>query len=141
MKKTEIFTAIGITGSAIAAAFGGWDSSLQTLVVFMAVDYITGLVVAGVFKNSPKSKTGALESLAGWKGLVRKGMTLLVVLLAYRLDITLGVDYIRNAAIIGFMANEGISVVENMGLMGVPLPEVIKNAIDILNQKAVKGGK
>ena len=59
---------------------------LQTLVIFMAIDYITGLVVAGVFHASPKTKTGALESKAGWKGLIRKGETLLIVLVACQLD-------------------------------------------------------
>ena len=74
--KDTICTAIGLIGGAIAALFGGWDTALQTLVIFMAIDYITGLVVAGVFHASPKTKTGALESKAGWKGLIRKGETL-----------------------------------------------------------------
>ena len=62
-------------------------------------------------------------------------MTLLFVLIAYRLDLAIGVDYIRDAVIIGFIANELISIVENAGLMGIPLPAVIKNAIDILKRK------
>ena len=74
--KDTICTAIGIIGGVIASLFGGWDTALQTLVIFMAIDYITGLVVAGVFHASPKTKTGALESKAGWKGLIRKGETL-----------------------------------------------------------------
>ena len=78
--KDTICTAIGIIGGVIASLFGGWDTALQTLVIFMAIDYITGLVVAGVFHASPKTKTGALESKAGWKGLIRKGETLLIVL-------------------------------------------------------------
>ena len=114
----------------------GWDSALITLVIFMSIDYIAGLLVAGVFKQSPKSMNGALESRAGWKGLCRKGMTLLVVLVANRLDLAIGVDYIRNAVIIGFIANELISIVENAGLMGIPLPSAIKKAIEILTQKA-----
>ena len=60
--------AVGALGSAIASLYGGWDASLQTLIIFMAVDYVTGLLVAGVFHASPKSRTGALESRAGWKG-------------------------------------------------------------------------
>lgn len=78
----------------------------------------------------------ALESRAGWKGLCRKGVTLLFVLIAYRLDLALGVNYIRNAVIIGFMANELISITENAGLMGIPLPTVIQNAIEVLTRKA-----
>lgn len=77
-----------------------------------------------------------MESRAGWKGLCRKGVTLLFVLIAYRLDLALGVNYIRNAVIIGFMANELISITENAGLMGIPLPTVIQNAIEVLTRKA-----
>lgn len=134
--KEMICTVIGAVGGAVAAAFGGWDSALATLLIFMAVDYVSGLIVAGIFHKSPKSESGALESRAGWKGLCRKAVTLLFVLIAYRLDIVLGVDYIRNAVIIGFMANELISIVENAGLMGVPLSPVIQNAIDILTKKS-----
>lgn len=134
MKQT-ICTVLGVIGSAIASLFGGWDAGLATLIIFMAVDYFSGLAVAGIFKKSPKSITGSLESRAGWKGLCRKGMTLLFVLIAYRLDLVLGLNYIRNAVIIGFIANELISLVENAGLMGVPLPEVIIKAIDILQKK------
>lgn len=133
--KDGICTTIGLCGSFIAGCFGGWDTGLVTLLIFMGIDYMSGLVVAGVFHNSNKTKTGALESRAGWKGLCRKCMTLLFVLIAYRLDLALGVNYIRDAVIIGFMANELISIVENAGLMGLPLPEVINKAIDILTQK------
>lgn len=135
MKQT-ICTVIGVTGSIIARLFGGWDNGLVTLLIFMVIDYVSGLIVAGVFKNSPKTDTGALESKAGWKGICRKGMTLLFVLIAYRLDLTIGTNYIRNAVIIAFIANETISLVENAGLMGVPLPAVITKAIDVLQKKA-----
>lgn len=133
--KEGICTGIGLIGSLIASAFGGWDRALVTLMIFMIIDYVSGLIVAGVFHASLKSETGTLESRAGWKGLCRKGMTLLFVLIAYRLDIAIGVDYIRNAVIIGFMANELISIVENAGLMGIPLPDAITKAIDVLTSK------
>lgn len=135
MKKT-ICTILGAVGSAIASSFGGWDAGLATLMIFMAVDYVSGLAVAGVFHKSNKSDTGSLESGAGWKGLCRKCMTLLFVLVAYRIDLIIGVDYIRDAVIIAFIANELISLVENAGLMGVPLPDVITRAIDILQKKS-----
>ena len=134
--KDTICTVIGLIGGAIAALFGGWDTALQTLVIFMAIDYITGLVVAGVFHASPKTKTGALESKAGWKGLIRKGETLLIVLVACQLDAVIGGSFVRDAAIIGFSANEAISIVENAGLMGLPIPAAITKAIDILKQRA-----
>lgn len=134
--KEMICTAVGAIGSGIAYLCGGWDSAMITLVIFMVIDYVSGLVVAGVFQQSPKSASGALESRAGWKGLCRKGMTLLIVLIAHQLDVMIGVDYIRNAVIIGFCANELISITENAGLMGIPLPTAIKKAIDVLSQKA-----
>lgn len=133
--KEGICTGIGVIGSIITSAFGGWDTGLITLLIFMGIDYFSGLVVAGVFHKSNKTESGALESKAGWKGLCRKCMTLLFVLIAYRLDLAIGVDYIRNAVIIGFMANELISIVENAGLMGLPLPDAINKAIDVLTEQ------
>lgn len=133
--KTMICTGIGVVGSTVAAAFGGWDAAMITLVSMMVIDYLTGVLVAGVFHNSPKTENGALESKAGWKGLCRKGMTLLIVLVAARLDIILGTGFIRDAVIIGYIANETISIIENAGLMGVPIPEAIKKAIEVLQQK------
>ena len=82
MTKETICTAVGMVGSAIAAAFGGWDQALITLIIFMVIDYISGLAVAGIFHNSKKSENGTLESRAGWKGLCRKCVTLLFVLIA-----------------------------------------------------------
>lgn len=125
----------GLIGSAIASLFGGWDAGLATLLIFMAIDYVSGLVVAGVFHTSNKTNSGSLESRAGWKGLCRKCMTLLFVLVAYRLDLVIGTNYIRDAVIIAFIANETISLVENAGLMGIPLPAVIIKAIDVLQKK------
>ena len=138
--KNAICTTAGAIGGVIASLFGGWDAGLATLVMFMAIDYVSGLVVAGVFHNSKKASSGALESKAGWKGLCRKGMSLLFVLIAYRLDLAIGSNYIRDAVIIGFIVNETISIVENAGLMGVPLPEVINKAIDILTSKSEEKG-
>ena len=132
--KSAILTFIGAVGGAIAALFGGWDAAAATLCIFMAVDYVTGLV-AGVFHKSRKSESGALESRAGWKGLCRKGGILLVVLVAARLDIALGTGFVRDGVITAFIANETISIIENVGLMGVPIPAAIAKAIDILNKK------
>lgn len=135
--KNAICTFAGIIGSAVAAIFGGWTASLTTLLFFMAADYLSGLIVAGVFHNSPKTETGALESRAGFKGLIRKFMILLFVLIGYRLDVAIGATYIRDAVCITFIANELLSIVENAGLMGIPIPAVITNAIDILKKKKI----
>jgi toxin secretion/phage lysis holin len=134
--KNTLCTAAGMAGSFIASLFGGWDTGIATLVLFMGIDFFSGLAVAGIFKRSTKTETGALESKAGFKGLCRKCMTLLFVLIAYRLDLAIGTNYIRDAVIIGFLANELISIVENAGLMGVRLPSVLVKAIDVLKKKA-----
>lgn len=139
--KFEICAAIGAAGSAIAGFFGGWNAALTTLVIFMAIDYFSGLIVAGIFKKSKKTESGALESKAGWKGLCRKGMTFLIVLIACRLDILLNVNYLRDAVCIAFIVNEALSIIENAGLMGVPIPKVITNAIDILKNKGEKNNE
>lgn len=136
--KNAICTAIGLVGSFIASLFGGWSASLTTLLIFMLLDYLSGLIVAGVFHNSPKTETGTLESRAGLKGLIRKTTMLLFVLIGHRLDLAVGTSYIKDAVCIAFMANELLSLVENAGLMGVPIPAVLKNAIDILKKKGEK---
>ena len=139
--KNVICTIVGVAGSLVASLFGGWTASLTTLLIFMGIDYLSGLIVAGVFHNSPKTETGALESRAGLKGLIRKFTMLLFVLIGHRLDVAVGTTYIRDAICIAFMANELLSIVENAGLMGVPIPAVITNAIDILKKKTnEKGG-
>lgn len=136
MKENVIYTMIGVVGSFISSLFGGWDSAMTTLMMFMAFDYITGLIVAGIFHKSEKTESGTLESRAGWKGLCRKGVTLLIVLVGCRLDIVLGSSFIKNAVVIAFVANETISIIENAGLMGVPIPSVITRAIDVLKAKS-----
>ncbi len=138
--KVRILSVIGCVGSVIASLFGGWDAALVTLLIFMGVDYVTGLIVAGVFHTSEKTENGALESRAGWKGLCRKGVTLLVVLVACRLDLMMGSNFIRDAVVIAFVTNETISIIENAGLMGVPIPAVIVKAIEVLKKKAESDG-
>ena len=138
--KNAICAAAGMGGRIIASLFGGWTASLTTLLIFMGIDYLSGLVLAGVFHKSPKTETGALESRAGLKGLIRKVTMLLFVLIGHRLDVAVGATYIRDAICIAFMVNELISIVENAGLMGIPVPAVITNAIDILKKKTEQKG-
>lgn len=137
--KNGVLAALAVVGSAIANALGGWDAALQTLLIFMAVDYLTGIIVAGVYKKSGKSETGALESRAGLKGLIRKLASLLIVLVGVCLDRLVGGSYVRMAVIIFFCANEGISILENVGLMGVPYPAFLKNALEVLRKKGDEG--
>lgn len=133
-RKAIALTIIGAIGSAIASLFGGWSTDLVTLLICMAIDFITGLIVAGVFKKSTKSENGALESHAGFKGLSKKVIVLFFVLIGHRLDLMMGSEYIRTGLIIAFIVNELISITENAGLIGIPIPRVLENAIDILKR-------
>ena len=139
--KQMICTICGLVGSTVATFFGGWTSGMTTLLIFMTVDYVSGLLVAGVFKKSNKTSTGKLESRACWKGLCRKGMSFVFVLVAHHVDLVIGTDYFRDAVVIAFITNELISVVEKAGLMGIKLPSVITKSIEVLQQKADKEGE
>ncbi|MDY2969761.1 MAG: phage holin family protein [Butyricicoccus pullicaecorum] len=133
--KAAIMTGAGVIGGMISQAFGGWDAALITLLLFMAVDYLSGLIVAGVFQASDKSVSGSLSSVACWQGLLKKGMTLIIVLVAARLDIVLGTAFVRDAVVIAYVVNETISIIENAGLMGLPVPDAIMSAIEQLQGK------
>jgi len=134
--KVGFLGIIGAIGAFVSTLFGGWDAALTTLVIFMAIDYITGIIVAAVFHRSTKTESGTLESKAGWKGLCKKGMTLLIVLVAVRLDLAIGTHFIRDVVVIAYIVNETISIIENAGLMGLPIPSVIQKAIDVLQKKS-----
>lgn len=133
--KSYLCAVLGVMGARIAAVFGGWSAALTTLIIFMAIDYLSGLILAGVFHRSSKTESGALESKAGWKGLCRKGLTLLIVVVASRLDVMLGTTFVKDAVCIAYICNEALSILENAGLMGVPIPKAVKNAIEILKKK------
>ena len=133
MKET-ICTVAGLVGGFIATLLGGWDSALSTLVIFMGVDFVTGVVTAAMGK-SKHSESGLLNSKAGWVGLAKKFCILLMVVVGVRIDILLGTSYIRDTVCISFCLNELLSIVENMSLMGVPFPPAMKKAIDVLQTK------
>lgn len=133
MKETFCLIA-GVVGGFIAAIFGGWDSALVTLIVFMGVDFLTGVVTAAMGR-SKHTDSGGLSSKAGLIGLAKKVCTLLLIAVAVRMDILLGTTYIRDAVCISFCLNELLSIVENTSLMGVPFPPAIKKAIDVLQTK------
>lgn len=134
--KAMICTVAGAVLGGLVNLIGGWSEDLTTLLILMAVDFLLGLMIAAVWKKSPKSDTGSLSSWSAWKGLCRKGAALLMILIAYRLDVTLGVEYIRTAVIIAFIVDEGISILENLGIMGVKYPEKLRKALDILTEKS-----
>ena len=130
--KIFILSGAACVGAAIASLFGGWNGAMTTLVILMLIDYITGIIVAGVFHASPKSSGGALSSAVGFKGICRKFVILLIVVVACRVDLLLDTNMIRDATCIGFCANELVSITENAGLMGIPLPRKLVEAIEVL---------
>ncbi|WP_298483100.1 holin family protein [uncultured Ruminococcus sp.] len=133
--KEWICAAAGTAGSFLIAAVGGWDLSLQILLAFMAVDFCTGILTAAVFHRSAKSQNGRLESRRCFQGICRKIAMLMLVAAGHAMDLLLGCAILRNAVIIGFCTNEVISITENAGLMGVPLPAAWKNTVSVLSRK------
>lgn len=125
-----IKTASAIAGAA-AGLLGQWNTMLTVLVWFMAIDYITGLICAWRGK-SPKTEGGGISSRAGFDGLLRKALIMLVVLTATLLDRAAGMDgaIFQTAAAGYYIANEGISILENSALMGVPYPKAILNTLE-----------
>ena len=135
--KNLFLLVIAWIGTGIAQALGGWDSAMTTLIIIMAADYVTGILIAAVWRRSPKTEHGALESRAGFKGLIRKVLIILAVLISNQLDIALhSPGLIRTAVILFFIGNEGISVIENMGIMGVPLPDIVRKSFEQLKAKS-----
>lgn len=134
MKQT-FCTVVGAIGGMAAWAFGGWDTAMAALVVCMGIDYLSGSIVALVFHRSTKSESGSYNSIYGIKGLFKKCLMLLFVAVAVQVDRLLGTAYIRDAVCIGFCANEVLSITENLGLAGIPMPEAVKQALEQLQKK------
>ena len=135
MKET-VCTILGLIGSAVCWAFGGWDTAMATLLVCICVDYVSGSIVALVFHKSTKTESGAYNSTYGLKGLCKKCLMLLFVLVAVQIDRALGADYVRDAVCIGFSVNEILSIIENLGLAGIPMPEMVIKALEQLQKKS-----
>lgn len=133
--KQWLCSAVGVIGGAAAWAFGGWDTALAVLTICMGVDYISGSIVALVFHNSTKTESGAYNSAYGLKGLSKKCLMLLFVMVAVQMDRLTGSAYIRDAVCIGFLSNEVLSIIENLGLAGIPMPQAITKALEQLQKK------
>jgi toxin secretion/phage lysis holin len=133
--KAAIVSTVGIIGGMVCTALGGWDTWLQGIVGVMAVDYITGLMVAGVFKTSQKTQTGTLSSKIGFQGICKKIAIILCIYISVKIDLIAGTNICRNSTVIAFIANEILSIGENLGLMGLKLPTSITGAIDNLVKK------
>lgn len=130
----KVIKVAAATGGAVAGMLGGWDALMKVLLTMMVVDYVSGVIVAAMGR-SHKTDYGGLSSKVGFIGLAKKGLMLLVVLVATMLDgaLGLGTATCRDAACWFYVANEGLSIIENMNLIGVPFPEKIK---EILGEKA-----
>ena len=137
--KNGILAGLAVFGSFAANALGGWDASLQVLIALMVADYITGVLVAAVWHKSSKSSSGTLNSVAGFKGILKKCAILLLVWIGVLLDQALGSAYARTAVVLFFVGNEGISLLENLGLMGVPFPAFLRRALEALRDQGDKG--
>ena len=124
---------IGI-GSGIVAILGGLTPTLSFLMSAMAVDYITGLFV-GLLKKSTKSETGGLSSNIGFKGLVKKVGVLVMVWIGYQMDLTFNLEICKNMIVVGYLANEVISIVENLTLLGVIRVKAIDQVLEMLKNK------
>lgn len=134
--KNMLCGMLGAIGGAITGMLGGWDAALEALVVCMIVDFISGFIVASVFHNSPKTESGATSSVESRKGLSRKCMMLVFVMIGYELERLTGSNFIRESIIYGFIVNELLSITENAALMNLPIPQVVLNTLDVLKEKS-----
>ncbi len=136
MTWDKVIKALAAMGGAIAGLFGGWDTLLFVLLGLMAVDYLSGVLVAFLGK-SQKTEGGGLDSKVGAKGIAKKGLMMLVVLVASLLDKALGTEQqvFRTAVCWFYICNEGLSLLENLTLAGVPFPETMKKALEQLREK------
>ena len=132
MSKANLLLSTGLLGTFVTNSIGGWDTAIQTLLIFMLIDYITGITCATFY--SCKSTKGGLKSSIGFAGLFKKCTILLMVLVGYRMDMAIGTQYIRDGIVIAYSVNELVSIIENVGIMGVPIPEVLKRAIEIFRK-------
>lgn len=135
-----VLAAFAAAGARLAEYMGGWDQLTKLLAWVMGIDYLTGALCAAIWHKSPKTPTGGYESNAGFKGLVRKGVIVLIVMIAAELDKLAGTTAMRTATILFFAANDGMSILENLGIMGVPYPPALKNAFEVLRRKSEDKG-
>ena len=125
---------------AVAGLFGEWNAALTCLLILNAIDYATGVVCA-IRGKSVKTETGGVSSKAGFDGLARKAFIWLVILLTAQLDKVIGdSSAFRMAACFYYIANEGISILENVALMGVPVPPFISKILESLRDKSGEAG-
>ena len=136
MTWDKIVKALAAVAGAIAGLFGEWNTMLTILIVMMTVDYVSGWIVAWCGK-SPKTETGGLSSKVGFVGIAKKGFIILLVLVATMLDRAIGNDtfVFQSSLVLYYIANEGLSVLENAAILGVPFPDKLRKALETLREK------
>ena len=131
--------AIGAIGGVVTTILGTWSLAITIMVICMGVDIITGIAVAKFFVNSPKTESGGYSSREVRKGLMRKGGMCLVVLIAHYVDLLIGTQYVRDAVVVFTVFNEIMSILENVALMGVPIPKILLKGLDVLHEQTGEG--
>ena len=126
---------IGAIGGIVTTILGTWTLAITIMVICMGADIITGITVAKFFVNSPKTESGGYSSREVRKGLMRKGGMCLVVLIAHYVDLLIGTQYVRDAVVVFTVFNEIMSILENVALMGVPIPKILLKGLDVLHEK------
>lgn len=136
----NILRGAATVGGFIAGLYGGWSGTMTVLLIFMVADYLLGCACALTGKSA-KTEGGHFLSTVAFVGLLKKATIMLVVLLAVQLDKAVGgaAPMFQTAAVFFYLANEGLSIVENCGLLGVPVPKVLKNALEALRDKGDTG--
>lgn len=132
---TQLTAFVGVAGGAFSAAIGGMDVVAKALVICMCIDWVLGMVDSLIFKASPKTETGGYNSAIGFKGLVKKGIILIMIVVGNLMDNTLGTTFIRDGVAIAYLANELASIIENVGVMGIHVPAPLSTALDLLKKK------
>lgn len=127
MMENGLKLVAGGAGAAASFLFGGWSAALGTLVFFVVADYLTGVSAAG--------GQGELSSKAGMKGISKKVFIFLLVAVAHHVDLYLGAgSTFRDGTVVFFVANEALSIIENAGRMGVPIPPKFEQMIESLRK-------
>lgn len=135
--KQVISLVIGALTTGLLKVIGEPTQDLKILLLLMVIDLIVGFTVSAVWHKSSKTKSGKVSSKVMFKGIVKKILTLVLVVVAYQIDILLGYNVIRHITIIAFIVQEIISIIENIAITGIKAPDVITKALDIL-ERSVK---
>ena len=135
--KQVISLVIGALTTGLIKVIGEPTQDLKILLLLMVIDLIVGFTVSAVWHKSSKTKSGKVSSKVMFKGIVKKILTLVLVVVAYQIDILLGYDVIRHVVIIAFIVQEIISIIENITITGIKAPDIITKALDVL-ERSVK---